>query len=171
VDEADIGQVKVGQSATFSVDAYRGRNFPARIERLSFAPETVDGVVTYKAILSAANDELSLRPGMTATARITVEEYKQALTVPNEALRYAPPVKQEAESFSITRMFMPRFPRGQRGKNEVAADGKRTIYVLKDGAPSAVKIKAGATDGKATVVIEGDLKVDDPVVISQKQAK
>ena len=171
VDEADIGQVKVGQTATFTVDAYRGRNFPARIERLSFAPETVDGVVTYKAILSAANEELSLRPGMTATARITVEEYKQALTVPNEALRYAPPVKQEAESFSITRMFMPRFPRGQRGKNEVAADGKRTIHVLKAGAPSAVKIKAGATDGKVTVVQDGDLKIDDPVVVSQKQAK
>lgn len=171
VDEADIGQVKVGQTATFTVDAYRGQNFPARIERLSFAPETVDGVVTYKAILSAANDELSLRPGMTATARITVEEYKQALTIPNEALRYAPPVKQEAESFSITRMFMPRFPRGQRGKNEVAADGKRVIYVLRSGAPTAVRIKAGATDGKATVVLEGDLKLDDAVVISQKQAK
>jgi HlyD family secretion protein len=171
VDEADIGQVKVGQTATFTVDAYRGQNFPARIERLSFAPETVDGVVTYKAILSAANEELSLRPGMTATARITVEEYRQALTIPNEALRYAPPVKQEAEGFSITRMFMPRFPRGQRGKNEVAADGKRVIYVLKSGAPTAVRIKAGATDGKATVVLEGDLKVDDAVIISQKQAK
>ena len=171
VDEADIGQVKVGQTATFTVDAYRGRNFPARIERLSFAPETVDGVVTYKAILSAANEELALRPGMTATARITVEEYKQALTVPNEALRYAPPVKQEVESFSITRMFMPRFPRGQRGKNEVAADGKRVIYVLKAGVPTAVRIKAGATDGKATVVHDGELKIDDPVVISQKQAR
>ena len=171
VDEADIGQVKVGQTATFSVDAYRGRNFPARIERLSFAPETVDGVVTYKAILSAANEELSLRPGMTATARITVEEYKQALTIPNEALRYAPPVKQEAESFSITRMFMPRFPRGQRGKNEVAADGKRTIYVLKTGVPSAVRIKTGATDGKITAVVDGDVKIDDAVVIAQKQAK
>ena len=108
---------------------------------------------------------------MTATARITVEDYKQALTIPNEALRYAPPVKQEAESFSITRMFMPRFPRGQRGKNEVAADGMRAIYVLKNGEPSAVRIKTGATDGKATAVIDGDLKVDDPVVISQKQAK
>ena len=171
VDEADIGQVKVGQSAVFTVDAYRGRNFPARIERLSFAPETVDGVVTYKAVLSAANEDLSLRLGMTATARIAVEDYKQALTVPNEALRYAPPVKQEAESFSITRMFMPRFPRGQRGKKEVAADGKRTIHVLKDGVPSAIKIKVGATDGKATVVVDGDVKVDDPVIISQKQAK
>jgi HlyD family secretion protein len=171
VDEADIGQVKTGQTALFTVDAYRGRNFPARIERLSFAPETVDGVVTYKAILSAANEDLSLRPGMTATARITVEEYRQALTIPNEALRYAPPVKQEAESFSITRMFMPRFPRGQRGKNEVAADGKRVIYVLKAGVPTPVRIKAGATDGKATVVLDGELKIDDAVIISQKQAK
>jgi HlyD family secretion protein len=171
VDEADIGQVKVGQQATFNVDAYRGRNFPARIERLSFAPETVDGVVTYKAVLSAANDDLSLRPGMTATARITVEDFKQVLTIPNEALRYAPPVQKEAESFSITRMFMPRFPRSQSPKRDVAVDGKRSIYVLKDDAPVAVKIKAGATDGKVTVVTEGELKAGDAVVISQKQAK
>jgi HlyD family secretion protein len=171
VDEADIGQVKVGQSAAFVVDAYRGRNFPARIERLSFAPETVDGVVTYKAILSAANDDLSLRPGMTATARITVEDYTQVLTIPNEALRYAPPVQKEAESFSITRMFMPRFPRGQRGLAKVSADGTRSIYILKEGAPVEVKIKAGATDGKVTVVAAGDLKVDDAVITAQKQAK
>jgi HlyD family secretion protein len=171
VDEADIGQVKVGQNAAFTVDAYRGRNFPARIERLSFAPEIVDGVVTYKAILSAANEDLSLRPGMTATARITVEAYRQALTIPNEALRFAPPVQQEAESFSITRMFMPRFPRSQRGKKEVPIDGMRSIYILKDEKPVETKVKVGATDGKVTVVEKGELSVDDPVVISQKPAK
>ncbi len=171
VDEADMGTVQVGQSATFTVDAYRGRNFPARIERLSFAPETVDGVVTYKAILSAANEDLALRPGMTATARIVVEEYKQALTVANEALRYAPPVQQASESFSITRMFMPRFPRAQRGKREASSDGTRNIYVLTNGAPTETKIKTGATDGKVTVVVEGELKADAPVIIAQKQAR
>lgn len=171
VDEADIGTVKVGQAATFSVDAYRNRNFPARIERLSFAPETVDGVVTYKAILSAANDDLALRPGMTATARIVVEEFKQALVIPNEALRYAPPAQQEAESFSITRMFMPRFPRSQRGKRDVSADGMRNIYVVDKGQPKPTKIKTGASDGKVTVVTDGELKVDAPVIISQKQAR
>jgi HlyD family secretion protein len=171
VDEADIGTVKVGQSAGFTVDAYRGRTFPARIERLSFAPETVDGVVTYKAILSAANDDLSLRPGMTATARITVEEFRQALTIPNEALRYAPPVQKEAESFSITRMFMPRFPRNNMGKRSVSKDGSRSIYILQNGAPVEVKIKAGATDGKVTVVREGDLKAGDAVIVSQKLGK
>jgi HlyD family secretion protein len=171
VDEADIGTVKVGQAATFNVDAYRNRNFPARIERLSFAPETVDGVVTYKAILSAANDDLALRPGMTATARIVVEEFKQALVIPNEALRYAPPAQQEAESFSITRMFMPRFPRSQRGKRDASADGTRNIYVLNNGKPLETKIKTGASDGKVTVVTNGDLKADAPVITAQKQAR
>jgi HlyD family secretion protein len=171
VDEADIGRVQVGQNANFTVDAYRGRSFPARIERLSYAPETVDGVVTYKAILSAANDDLSLRPGMTATARINIEEYKQALTVANEALRYAPPLQQEAESFSITRMFMPRFPRSQRGKAQVAADGTRAIYVLKAGKPSEVRVKTGATDGKVTRIVAGDLKPGDDVITAQKQAR
>jgi HlyD family secretion protein len=171
VDEADIGQVKVGQSATFTVEAYRNRDFPARIERLSFAPVTVDGVVTYTAVLSAANQDFSLRPGMTATARIMVAEYQNALTVPNEALRYQPPVQQEAESFSITRMFMPRFPRSQRGKAGTSADGLRSIYVLQDGKPVERRVKTGASDGKQTVIIEGDLKADDALIISQRQAR
>jgi HlyD family secretion protein len=171
VDEADIGTVKVGQAAGFTVDAYRNRTFPARIERLSFAPETVDGVVTYKAVLSAPNDDLSLRPGMTATARITVEDYKQALTVANDALRYAPPVQEKAESFSLMRVFMPRFPRGNRGKSTVAADGSRSIYILRNGIPVELKVKTGATDGKVTVVREGDLKPGDPVIISQRQGQ
>ena len=171
VDEADIGQVKVGQSARFSVEAYRNRDFPARIERLSFAPVTVDGVVTYTAVLSAGNSDFSLRPGMTATARITVEEYQNALTVPNEALRYQPPLQQEAESFSITRMFMPRFPRAQRGKRETSADGMRSVYVLENGKPVERRVKTGATDGKQTIITEGNLKVDEALVIAQKQAK
>jgi HlyD family secretion protein len=171
VDEADIGTVKVGQAATFTVDAYRARAFPARIERLSFAPETVDGVVTYKAILSAANDDLALRPGMTATARIVVEDYKQVLTVANEALRFTPPRQAQSESFSITRMFMPRFPPPQRGKRSASGDGSRSIYVLNDNAAVETKIKTGATDGKVTVITDGELKADAPVIIAQKQAR
>jgi HlyD family secretion protein len=100
-----------------------------------------------------------------------VEEYRQALTIANEALRFTPPRQQEAESFSITRMFMPRFPRAQRGKRDVAKDGTRSIYVLTDGKPAETKIKTGATDGKVTVITEGELKADSPVIISQKQAR
>lgn len=170
VDEADIGDVKLGQSATFTVDAYRNRSFPARIERLSYAPETVDGVVTYKAVLSAPNDDLALRPGMTATARITTELYKNVLTVPNEALRYAPPVERASRGFSITQMFVPRMPRsGTRG--QATADGKRSIYVLRQGSPQELKVETGASDGKVTQIVSGDLKPDDPVIVAQKQAR
>jgi HlyD family secretion protein len=168
VDEADIGAVKEGQQAQFTVDAYRDRKFPAVIEKLSFAPEEVDGVVTYKAVLSAANDDLSLRPGMTATARITVEDYKQKLVVPNEALRFAPPREEVSSGFSITQLILPRFPRANRGKNEVSADGLKSIYVLRDGAPAEIKVEAGASDGKRTIVLSGDLKPGDQVIIAQR---
>lgn len=168
VDEADMGTVKTGQKATFTVDAYRGRSFPAQIESLSFAPETVDGVVTYKAILSAANDDLALRPGMTATARITVEEHAGVLTVVNEALRYRPPREAESKGFSITQLFMPRFPRADRGKREEVSDGRRDIWVLRNGQAEKLSVKTGATDGKRTIIVEGDLKDDDAVISAQR---
>jgi HlyD family secretion protein len=168
VDEADMGAVKAGQGAAFNVDAYRGRGFPARIERLSYAPETVDGVVTYKAILSAANDDLALRPGMTATARIVVEEHPQSLVVANEALRYQPPRVAESGSWSITQIFMPRFPRSDRGRRTASTDGSRDIYVLVDGKPEKRSIKVGATDGKRTLIVSGDVKVGDAIVTAQR---
>lgn len=169
VDEADMGAVKTGQKATFTVDAYRGRNFPAAIERLSYAPETVDGVVTYKAILSGPNEDLALRPGMTATARIVVEQYQGALTVPNEALRYEPPVVEQRRSFSISQIFMPRFPR-DRGKRETAPDGSRALYVLRAGKAEKVDVKVGASDGRNTVIRSGDLKEGDEIITAQRTA-
>jgi HlyD family secretion protein len=168
VDEADMGAVKNGQRASFSVDAYRGREFPAVIERLSYAPETVDGVVTYKAILSAPNEDLALRPGMTATAKIVVEEYGNALTVANEALRYQPPRPEASEGFSITRLFLPRFPRSGRGQRESNADGLRDIHVLRAGVPVKVAVKTGATDGKRTHIRDGEVKDGDLVVTAQR---
>ncbi len=170
VDEADVGVVKVGQKASFSVDAYRERNFPATIEQVSFAPETKDGVVTYKTTLSVLNDELVLRPGMTATAKITVEEFKNVLTVTNESLRYTAPRIRESSGFSITQMFMPRFPRADRGKRVAKADGTRDIYVLRNGKPVAVSIKTGASDGKITLIASGELKDGDEVIVSQRLA-
>ncbi len=168
VDEADMGAVKAQQNATFTVDAYRGRDFPAAIERLSYAPETVDGVVTYKAILSAPNEDLALRPGMTATARIIVEQYEKALTVPNEALRYQPPRAEESRGFSITQLFMPRFPRSERGKREANPDGTRDIHVLRDGVPVMLRVKTGASDGRRTLIRAGDLKDGDEVITAQR---
>ena len=170
VDEADMGAVKTGQKASFTVDAYRGRSFPAAIERLSYAPETVDGVVTYKAILSAPNEDLALRPGMTATAKITVEEYAKALTVSNEALRYQPPQVEQSKGFSITQLFMPRFPRADRGKRDENPDGLRDLYVLRAGKAEKLTVKTGASDGRNTVILEGPLKDGDDVITAQRAA-
>lgn len=171
VDEADIGMVREGQRAVFTVDAYRNREFPAVIEKISFAPEEVDGVVTYKALLSAANDDLALRPGMTATAKIVVEEFKQVLSVPNEALRYQPPREEASQGFSVTQLFMPRFPRNQRGKRDASPPDERSVYVLQGGKPVEVKVKVGANDGQRTLIREGELKDGDDVVTAQRIPK
>ena len=90
IDEADVGKVRVGQKATFSVDAYPDRKFPASIRDIRFGSEVVQGVVTYKAVLSIDNAELMIRPGMTATAEVVIEQVNDTLLVPNAALRFSP---------------------------------------------------------------------------------
>ncbi len=96
VDEADVGQVREGQSATFTVDAYPARKYPARITRVRFGSQTKEGVVSYQTVLAVNNDDLSLRPGMTATAEITTAQRDNVLLVPNAALRFTPPAAPKA---------------------------------------------------------------------------
>lgn len=169
VDEADIGVVKLGQKASFTVDAFRGRSFEGLVNSISFSPDKTDGVVTYKTILTAANDDLALRPGMTTTSRIIVNEVKDGTVIPNEALRYVPAVQKKSSGFSITQLFMPRFPRNDKAeKPAVAADGTRSLWVLRDGAPVEVRVKTGLSDGKQTEVTGDALKVGDEVIISVK---
>lgn len=169
IDEADIGTVKLGQKANFTVDAFSGRNFPARIETVEFYPETTDGVVTYKAILSVDNSDLALRPGMTATAQVTVQEISDALLIPNAALRYSPPVAAKQQSFSLSRLFLPRMPRNEKSARTETVAGERTVWVLKDNVPGALQITTGASDGKMTEVVKGDITADDLLVIAAKQ--
>ena len=90
VDEADVGSVKVGQDATFTVSAYLSRNYPARITRVGFGSTITDNVVTYLTYLDVDNADLTLRPGMTATATITATQRTDVLLVPNTALRFTP---------------------------------------------------------------------------------
>lgn len=90
VDEADVGSVKLDQDATFTVSAYPTRKFPARITRVGFGSTITDNVVTYLTYLDVDNTDLSLRPGMTATATIKAKQVKDALLVPNTALRFTP---------------------------------------------------------------------------------
>ena len=169
IDEADIGTVAVDQDAEFTVDAFPDRRFSAKVATLSFSPDATNGVVTYKGVLSAANDDLALRPGMTTTARITVKDVEDTLAVPNEAFRYAPLQTNVVRSRSIMSMFMPRGPSNRaKPKPAVNADGERPLYVLKDGAPERVMVKTGATDGKITAIIGGELKAGDDVIISSQ---
>jgi HlyD family secretion protein len=171
VDEADVGKVKEGQQATFTVDAYPDRKFQASIRELRYGSEVVQGVVTYKAVLATDNAALLLRPGMTATAEITVEQVKDALTVPNTALRFTPPVRVQPANESLLRKLLPRMPQFRAASPIETAGGKRTIWVLKDGAPVAVPVSAGATDGRRTAILDGDLKAGQAVIIDTAAAK
>jgi HlyD family secretion protein len=169
VDEADIGLVKQGQKASFSVDAFRNRDFKAEVGVISFSPDKLDGVVTYKTILAAQNADLALRPGMTATARIIVNEAKSALVVANETLRYVPAAVKPREGFSITQIFMPRFPRNEKvAKPSISTDGTHSLWVLRDNKPVEIKVKTTLSDGKQTQIESADLKAGDDVIVSAR---
>ncbi|MFS8144191.1 efflux RND transporter periplasmic adaptor subunit [Rhizobium sp. BR 249] len=161
VDEADVGQIAVGQKAKFTVDAYPDRNFPAEIEQIRFASEVVNNVVTYKAVLSVDNADLLLRPGMTATADITVEAVKNTLMVPNSALRYAPP-QTETRGRGIFGLFGP--PRQRRNAGPALTGTERRVWVLRNGRPAPVVIQVGSSDGQFTQVVSGEIKENDAVV-------
>lgn len=137
IDEADIGQVKAGQHAMFTVDAYPDKQFPATIESLRNAAKTVDGVVTYEGILTVDNSEGLLRPGMTATAEITTAVRDNAITVPNAALRFTPP--EAAKSM--------------QGKTLKLKQGR--VWMLADGKPKPLVVETGITDGVRTEILGG----------------
>ncbi|MCF8476816.1 MAG: efflux RND transporter periplasmic adaptor subunit [Pseudolabrys sp.] len=171
VDEADVGKVAAGQGATFTVDAFPNRKFPATIRELRFASETIQGVVTYKAVLSIDNSELLLRPGMTATAEIKVLEVNDALLVPNAALRYAPPVADKAESRSILSQLLPGRPQFRAAAPRDEAGNNRTVWVLQDGEPKQVQITIGSSDGKNTEVKSGDVRAGQALIVDQSTGK
>jgi len=163
VDEADVAQVKQGEDATFTVDAYPGRTFPAHIKRVRQASQTTEGVVTYEAVLVVDNEALALRPGMTATAELTASRVNDALLVPNAALRFTPPAAaaQVADNRSFISRLMPGPPRrpANGSVNGIAAENGKSqrVWVLKEGRPSPVPVEIGATDGKRTQVVSGDV--------------
>jgi HlyD family secretion protein len=167
VDEADVGKVHEGQRATFTVDAYPERSFPARISQVRYGSQTVDGVVTYETVLSVDNSDLSLRPGMTATAEITVQTVKDALLVPDAALRWVPPRRETRSSggAGLLGALLPRL-RHHQAPSEDSADSKRKhVWVLRGGTPERVAITVGASDGTRTVVTGGKLAAGDSLVV------
>ncbi|HNR50973.1 MAG TPA: efflux RND transporter periplasmic adaptor subunit [Deltaproteobacteria bacterium] len=162
LDEADVSKVEPGQKAVFSVDAYPGRSFPAEIIQVRYSAKSEGGVVTYETVLRVDNSELLLRPGMTATADITVNRVENAVLVPNSALRFTPrtAVEEGAEKGSMLSKLMPRPPRRSgRGPQKAVVDAsgaaEQKIWILENGSPVSVTVTAGATDGIMTEIIRG----------------
>ncbi len=176
VDEADVGSVKLGQKATFTVSAYPSRKFPATITRVSFGSTITDNVVTYLTDLDVDNKDMSLRPGMTATATIAAVQRDDVLLVPNSALRFEPTLPSNGSAASPTSggfSLIPRMPRSNTRKSAASgADvGKsRQVWVLRDGAAVPVKVVPGINDGRMTEIVSGELKAGMAVITDQKMA-
>jgi HlyD family secretion protein len=169
IDEADVGKVRVGQNATFSVDAYPDRKFPASIRDIRFGSEVVQGVVTYKAVLSIDNAELLIRPGMTATAEVVVEQVNDTMLVPNAALRFSPAsaMAGKKKSQGLLARLLPKPPGAMfRQPSEPEASGSnRRIWVLRNVAPAPVPVVIGASDGRRTEIRKGAIQSDEPIIV------
>lgn len=178
VDEADVGQVEAGQTATFTVDAYPGREFPALVERVDLASGNIattaaatttgNAVVEYEARLTVNNSDGLLRPGMTATANIATENTAAQMVVPNGALRFEPPEEDEAgglqvgsggpgnEEFGLER---------EEVRATIGAGSRQTVHVLgADGQLQAITVTTGLSDGRYTIVSSDELEPGMKVV-------
>jgi HlyD family secretion protein len=171
VDEADVGQVSAGQDARFTVAAWPNRRFPARITRVGYGSTVKDNVVTYLAELSVGNQDLSLRPGMSATATVTTLERADALLVPNAALRWRPADASTAArpGGGIVSAMLPR-PPGSGTPRRAGTDTAqaRQVWVMEPDGPRAVAVTPGATDGRLTEVTGSALQPGMAVVVGQR---
>lgn len=168
VDEADVGRVKVGQPASFTVSAFPSRRFPAKITRVAYGSTITDNVVTYQTLLDVKNEDLSLRPGMTATSTITAVERKNVLLVPNTALRFTPQTTTTPQANGgIMSSVLPRMPRTGARKSATGGTAKQ-VWVLRDGTPVAVSVTPGISDGRMTEITDGDLLEGMAVITDQR---
>jgi HlyD family secretion protein len=144
VSESDIGGVKEGNKASFTVDAYPTRVFEGTVNQVRQSPQTVQNVVTFDAVVSVDNHDLALMPGMTASTRIIVDQRADVLRVPNQALRYAP------------------------GGLESAGEEPR-LWVLRDGKPVPLPVTVGLDDENFTEIVNGDLRPGDQVIVGEER--
>lgn len=166
VDEADVANVKPGQSATFTVSAWPGRRFPASIQRVGLGSTITDNVVTYKTVLQVANDDLALRPGMTATASIVTVERANALLAPNAALRFVPPERPKDRSGrGIIGSLLPHPPAPPRMQAKAGNGDQPRVWVGDANGIRAVPVQIGASDGRFTEIIGGELAADQAVIV------
>lgn len=169
VDEADIGKIAVGQKATFTVDAFPEKRFPATVRLVRYASETIQGVVTYKAVLDADNAELLLRPGMTATADIVVKQVRGAMLIANAALRFTPRTDKGSTETSLIGRLLPSPPKMAAPSGAVETGASRALWLLRDGRPARTQVEIGATDGKRTEIVSG-VQPGDRAIVDQTKS-
>jgi HlyD family secretion protein len=171
VDEADVGQVKAGQKATFTVDAWPGRAFSGSVEQVRYAAHTLGGVVTYETILVVDNPDLALRPGMTATAAIEVRRDGDVLLVPNAALRFAPADFAPRRPDKRLGGLLP--PSGDQFELDSGQGGSGSprVWVGKGSALHAVPVEPVATDGSWTEIASGAIEPGTKLVVAARRAR
>ncbi|MGA3017354.1 MAG: efflux RND transporter periplasmic adaptor subunit [Bryobacteraceae bacterium] len=155
VSEADVGRVRVGQPATFTVDAYPGQVFKGAVTAIREAPINVQNVITYDVVIGVSNPDLKLFPGMTANVKILVDQRPNVLKVLNAALRYHP-ASETAQPAS-----------GGKGGSKGAAP-QQAVWVLDaNNKPQRVVVTTGESDGTNTEVTSGALKDGDRVIVAE----
>ena len=154
IDEADIGKLKVGQSANFTVDAYPDRTFTGNVLQIREAPEVVQNVVTYTAVISAPNPELLLLPGMTAELRVVVSDTGSVLKLPNQALRFQP----EMANIGVERQ-------APQQSAPTAATAAAVWIVGADGRPWSIAVHIGQSDDSGTELLDGPLAEGQPLIV------
>jgi HlyD family secretion protein len=193
VAEGDVGALKDGMKATFTVDAFPGKTFAGTVRQVRNAPTTNQGVVTYDAVIDVENADLSLRPGMTANVTFVLDQVDNAIKIPNAALRFKPSRDQMtalAEKFGggmrgrggsggggwrggsgAGSAGMGGGSGGPRGGGERGSGGERQrdpnrkqLWKLVDGKPKMVFVKVGLTDGNSTQLVEGDIQPGDQLI-------
>ena len=147
VSESDVGGIKPGNKATFTVDAYAKRTFEGTVTQVRHSPQTVQNVVTYDIVISVDNSDLALLPGLTAASRIVVDQRSDAMRVPNQALRYVP-----------------------RNVLRAASSDHAKVWVLREEQPMAVAVVTGLDDDSFTEIVSGDLKPGDLVITAEQLA-
>jgi HlyD family secretion protein len=179
VAEADVGRLRDGMAATFTVDAYPSDVFRGTVRQIRNSPTTVQNVVTYDAVIDVANPDLKLKPGMTANVTFVYAQKDDVLKVPNAALRFRPPPgfldgagaagggRQAAggdrpQGAAAQEGSAPQRGSG-RGETQDTPD-RRSVWVMRDAGPAQVRVRTGISDGSATEVTEGDLQPGDAVI-------
>ena len=168
IDESDVADIKKGLDVTFTVDAYPNKIFKGKIKQVRLNPVDVNGVVTYETVVVVNNEELLLRPGMTATAQINTKQSLDKLMIPNGTLRFKPKIQLEQKANTMNLVQGPRRPQGENISKDLGKKELSPIYILENNQPKRIMVKVLETDGKTTTVESNDLKVDDELIISQK---